>query len=162
MSKFSTSEIDNNTDILDSREIQERLDYLTDEIQSALESSGRDETDFSTLAEDHTPEDLERIIDRLINRELLESSVWDEWSIIRETFDGVKDCSEWKFGMTFLRESYVDEDWAENECKGMGLIPNDLPFFIESNIDWDGVKDDLLQDYTSLDFDGVKYYYREY
>ena len=38
-------------------------------------------------------------------------------------------------------------------------IPGNLPWHIESNIDWDGVASDLKQDYTCVELDGDTWYY---
>lgn len=42
---MKNAEITNNEDILDSRDIQERFDYLTSNIQDAFSDAGRDSVD---------------------------------------------------------------------------------------------------------------------
>ena len=42
----------------------------------------------------------------------------------------------------------------------IGYIPDDLPGLIESNINWEGIADDLKHDYAEIDFDGTAYYVR--
>lgn len=58
----------------------------------------------------------------------------------------------------------VAEDHFVAYCKDLvselGYLPEELPAFIENNIDWDGVAEDLQVDYTSITFDGEDYYIR--
>lgn len=120
MTKNIPDEVSNSDDILDSRNIQERFDYLQGQIQDAFSDAGREEFDFVAAWEkDHNK--TESIIDRLVGRDLLDSDVFPEWEMIRKTFiDNVGDNSEWEYGMAFLRDSYMDEDWAEQEMQGLG------------------------------------------
>lgn len=76
---------------------------------------------------------------------------------LRDDLEGY--CSDWKYGVTLIRDSYFRE-YAEELVKDIGDLPKDLPWYIESNIDWKGVADDVRQDYTSGDFDGVTYWAR--
>lgn len=44
-------------------------------------------------------------------------------------------------------------NWARELCEDCGDIPDNLPVYIRDNIDWDGVADDLLNDYSYCDLD---------
>ena len=62
-------------------------------------------------------------------------------------------------GEGMIRESYLTEYFQEM-LYDIGDLPKDLPFYIENNIDWKGVTDDLLMDYSEVEIDGVTFYYR--
>jgi hypothetical protein len=61
---------------------------------------------------------------------------------------------------TLIADSYFEESCKElvTDC---GYLPKDLPAFIESNIDWSGVADDLKADYTEVTLDGETYWHRD-
>ena len=69
------------------------------------------------------------------------------------------DNPELEYGQTFISENYF-EDYARELCQDIGALPADLPGFIESNIDWEGVASDILIDYSSAELGGTMYYYR--
>ena len=163
--KNTPDEITNSEDILDSCNIQERYDYLTERIQDAFSDAGRDSVDFESCVENWKEGNrLDSILSRLVHLEMLDESELEEWKTIKTVFiDQFSTNSEWGYGMVFLRDSYMDEDWAENQCKDLGYfgtVKNELPSFIYNNINWQGILEDLQQDYTTVDFDGVDYWYR--
>jgi hypothetical protein len=45
-------------------------------------------------------------------------------------------------------------------CEELGEIPSNLPFYIENNIDWDGVASDLATDYVTVLYERDEYYMR--
>lgn len=66
---------------------------------------------------------------------------------------------DYHYGEVAIRESYF-EVYARQTLEDCGMIPSNLPGFIENNIDWSGVAEDMLVDYSEIDFDGVTYYVR--
>ena len=99
----------------------------------------------------------------LIKRDLLDESEFEEWTLIRYVFiDNMSDFYEWDDGVVFLRNSYMDEDWVEQEMEDLGYLSRDLPYLIRNNINFTGILEDLRNDYNELDFDGVTYWYRNY
>lgn len=124
--------IDNSMNVIDSRDIIDRLEELESDYSIHIEEGGKDE-EFDDM-------------DELVSlRKLL-----DEWS----------DNSEWQYGAFFVRDSYWT-DYCEELVKDIGDIPDNLPGYIENNIDWDGVAEDLQADYSDYDFDGVTYWCRD-
>ena len=73
--------------------------------------------------------------------------------------DEASGSGDWAYGATLIRDSYFTE-YAEELCKDIGAIPNELPWYIENHIDWAGVAREIQQDYMSVDFDGVEYWVR--
>lgn len=66
--------------------------------------------------------------------------------------------SDWKDGATLIRDDYF-ETYAEELARDCGMIPNNLAWPCTC-IDWEQAADELKQDYTSVDFDGVDYWVR--
>ena len=107
-------------DVLDSRDLQERIDYL--------ESFDEEELD------DSEKEELESL------KELKEES----------------DFGEWDWGQFFIKRGYWVK-YCENMVKDIGDLPRELPSYIQDNIDWDGVADDIEQDYSVVNFGREEY-----
>ena len=59
------------------------------------------------------------------------------------------------------RQDYLDENWAEEEMESCGYLDKDTPSILRNNIDWSGLLDDLLTDYTDIDVFGEEYMYQE-
>lgn len=67
--------------------------------------------------------------------------------------------SEFEFGVTLIEEGdFVD--YCKELVTDLGVLPIELPFYIESNIDWEGVADDLKVDYSELEYEGNTYLFR--
>lgn len=161
MSRNIPTEISNSNDILDSRNIQERFDYLQGEIQDAFYDANRESFDFAEAWE-KSSEKTEKIVLRLVKLGLLDECDFEEWKLIKETFiDAFESDGEFGHGITFLRDSYMDEDWAEDEMQDLGYLKKDIPSLILNNIDFVGILEDLQKNYDTLDFDGVTYWYQE-
>ena len=68
-------------------------------------------------------------------------------------------CDAWEDGEVLVNKDYFTE-YSKNLCIEIGDVPFNLPWYIESNIDWDGVACDIKTDYTEVDFDGEVYFIR--
>jgi hypothetical protein len=117
--------VDNCQDVLDSRDIIERIKEL-EEIFS----------DWKTESEDFA-----------------------ELKTLKNLEEQGKNSADWNYGETLIRESYFVE-YIKEMLADCGVIPSNLPFYIENNIDWSGVAEDLKVDYMEIDFDGVTYFMR--
>ena len=60
---------------------------------------------------------------------------------------------------TVIAESYFEE-YCEDLVKDCGYLPEDLPAFIENNINWKGIASDMEEDYMEVNFDGETYFIR--
>ncbi len=136
---MSKHEISNSDDVIDSRDVIERIDELKDEIE-ALEG---DDFDGSKVGGPDDPVDAD-LRDELAKLEALADEAEDY-------------CEDWKHGAALYRDSYFVEAMQEmlEDC---GDLPKNLPAYIE--IDWDKTADNLKVDYTSVDYDGVTYWVR--
>lgn len=61
---------------------------------------------------------------------------------------------------TLIADSYFT-DYCKELVTDCGYLPRDLPGFIENNINWDGVADDLKADYSEVTLDGENYWHRD-
>lgn len=113
--------VSNSDDIIDSREVVDRIEEL---------KYSNDKDDIEEL----------RILEELA----------DEAS---------SNCNEWGEGAQLIRDSYFTE-YAREFVQDMGDLPSSLPSYIENNIDWDGVANDIQDDFSSVNFDGVEYWIR--
>ena len=82
----------------------------------------------------------------------------DELKTLKALAEDAEGYSEdWKYGATLVRDSYFTE-YAEDLCKDIGDLPKNIPSYIE--IDWEKTAQNIQQDYTSVEFDGVTYWVR--
>jgi hypothetical protein len=124
-------EIDNNQNIIDSRDIIARIEYLENLKEDA-------ESEDNTL-EDYEQEELTKL------KELAEQ--------------GENNASDWAYGSVLVKDSYFTE-FAEDEADQLGLMnesSNSWPF---NHIDWIAAAEELQQDYSDIDFDGITYWVR--
>lgn len=106
------SEIDNTQDIIDSREIIERIDELQCELD-----------------------------------------------ILKSLEEEASTSPDWSHGEPLIHENYF-VDYCKELCEDIGYISDNLPWYIANHIDWDGVAEELEEDYIKLDFDGETYFIR--
>lgn len=142
-----TEEISNSEDVIDSRTIIERIEYL-----QGLREDFQSDNDLSEYA----------------GEGMNEEEKWSEWeesdegielAALEELAADAGNAEDWQYGVTLIRDSYFQE-YAEELVKDIGDLPSNLPWYIESNIDWKGVAEDIQQDYFNVDFDGVTYWVR--
>jgi len=119
------NEIDNTKDIIDSRDIIERIKELYEGLE--------------------------------LNE--LEGYEKDEYEALTELKKQCGYSNDWIYGLALIHEDYFTE-YCEDLCKSCGYLSDDIPFFISNNINWEGIADDLLIDYSEADFDGQTYYFR--
>lgn len=68
-----------------------------------------------------------------------------------------EDIPDWDYGATLIPESDWEE-YVEDLVKDCGYISNDVPWWIV--IDWAATADNIAADYSTVDYDGDTYYYR--
>jgi hypothetical protein len=149
----------NNDDVIDSRNIEERieeLESLRDDWQTDHELP--DYMDIEKLKKDDPDPMTEEQWESWFEWD--ESDEGEELKTLYALRDDLMDyCPDWTHGTTLIRESYWVK-YCREFVDDVGDMPRNLPDYIESNINWEGVAEDLQQDYTSGDFDGVTYWAR--
>ena len=128
---IATRTIDNSADLIDSRDVIARIDYLQDEAEDCMECRGEDCVDG-----DH-----------------------DEFRALKSLAEDLEGyCSDWTFGVTLIRDSYF-EQYAEEMAGDIGAIDPKATWPL-NHIDWEAAAEELKGDYTSAEFDGVTYWAR--
>jgi hypothetical protein len=125
------TEITNREDIIDSRDVIARIEWL---------ESFHDDCEHY---EDHDDD---------------EHDEYEALTNLAEEADGY--AADWKYGETLIRGSYFQE-YAEQLAEDIGEIhPADGYKWPHSHIDWEAAAEALKQDYTPVGFDGVEYWIR--
>lgn len=127
-------EITNTEDYLDSRDVQERIDWL--------------ESDQATDTDKWQDKELEEFVEELQKLNELKKEYIDYFGE-----------DSWSFGAQFIRDSYF-EDYAQELAEDIGAINRDLSW-PNNCIDWEQAARELQMDYTEVTFDGVEYWTRE-
>lgn len=116
--------------IIDSRDVIERLEELRSEHEDAIADGS--EADW-----------LEDNEEELSNLAALEEEA--------------ENCSDWQHGAQLIADAYF-EDYARDLVTDIGDMPRDLPLYLV--IDWAATADNIQEDYTSVDFGGETYWIR--
>ena len=124
-------------DMLDSRDLQMRIDELESDIETAVEKN--DEEGLN----DEEQSDLDD------NSEELES--------LTEFRDEVAS-SEWDSGLTLISDDYF-EDYARQFAEDIGAFSGSESW-PGTCIDWKQAAEELQMDYSCADFDGTTYWYQ--
>jgi len=119
-------------DVIDSREVIERIE----ELEADIEDAGVD-----------GPIDVEvRALDI------------EELATLKALAEEGKDSPDWPYGETLIRYSYF-EDYAQELAEDCGMVQEGANW-PNTCIDWEQAAEELQMDYTVVDFDGVEYWIR--
>ncbi len=144
-----TTEITNSQDIIDSRDVIERIQELEAELTEVKDGE-------STQAEEM---DLIDWIETLDIPHHPFSDTIEEYKMLTEVADEASGYSpDWQYGSTLIRDSYF-EDYAQETAEDCGMI-QDNASWPYTCIDWEKAARELQMDYTSVEFDGVTYWVR--
>ena len=122
---LGTTEINNMEDIINSRSIVERINYLE------IDEEAQDEEDRQEL----------KTLCALV-----------------EEMEGYAGGDKAEDGIGLIRDSYF-QDYAEQLAEDIGAIDSNTTWPLY-HIDWEAAADSLKMDYSSLEFDGITYWYR--
>lgn len=161
-----------NTDnIIDSRDIIDRIDELEGEIESLNEEIAEWESDI---------EEKEDQIEQLVGDDDATTSFYEEIEDIKRDIGARKDqieeiqeeltpllklqeeaqgyCPDWRYGATLIRDDYFEE-YAEELAEDIGAIDRNATWPL-NHIDWEAAANELKLDYTEIDYDGQSYWIR--
>lgn len=151
----------NTNDVIDSRDVIERIEELETErnvlVEAIADAAARQ---VKVLHESKEIRDEAR---NNYNSAESELQLWDEdegdelKALKALAEEGENATSEWRHGETLIREDYWVE-YVQELCKDIGDIPKDIPHYIV--IDWEKTADNIAVDYSTIDYDGVSYYIR--
>lgn len=122
--------VSNRDDVIDSREVIERIAELEDVL--------------ADLAEDDIADDFADDIAEL--------------ATLRALQEEAQVSPDWPYGETLIRDSYFEE-YAQQLADELGLIDGDAHWPLTC-IDWKQAARELQNDYTPVDFDSVTYWIR--
>ena len=152
---------------LDTRDLQEQIDNLESEIESVEEYIEEAESELEDLAEElaeveesqFLPQPEQPEIDEIrIKLQEYKEQLQDLRDELQPLLDlKAEDIPEWDDGATLIPESDWEE-YVEDLVKDCGYISNDVPWWIV--IDWAATADNVAADYSTVDYDGDTYYYR--
>lgn len=131
-------------DIIDTRDIKQRIDELEQEIEDEYDEYLDDKTGYE--------ETFVSFKDWYENNENKEYETLK--SLYQECLDNSSDTT---YGETLIRYSYFN-DYVEELCEECGYISKDFPSWIK--IDWDKTADNVQMDYAHIDFNGITYFIR--
>ena len=137
---------------LDTRDLQEQIDNLELEIEDLNEDLEDLEKDLGMCGSKHelrtTQDEIEKGKEQL-------QDLRDELQPLLDL--KVEDIPDWDYGAILIPESDWEE-YVEDLLKDCGYISNDVPWWIV--IDWAATADNVAADYSTVDYDGDTYYYR--
>lgn len=122
------------------RDLLERLEELRDEHETLKQDLEDAEEEDRQDAEEKLKEWEAENEDELKELESIEDDISNDSMLIPE-YDFTEYCKE-----------------LLQDC---GDLPKELPWYIESNIDWEGVADDLKADYIEVEYQGKTYFVRD-
>lgn len=138
--------ITNTQDIIDSRDIIKRIGEL-EGCFDFCQHCGEDQ-DVELAKETNKCPGCEQ--------ELLEDLEIEELADLQDVVNQAEGYGDFDHGESLIHEYYFTK-YCEQLCEDIDGISADLPWYITSNIDWDGVANDIKDDYMEIDFDGANY-----
>lgn len=123
-------------DILDSREIEERIEELTAEFLEATETDPADTMSADDWAFGLSSDDAQELAGLI------------------ELRDKLSHVPDWSYGETVIREDEF-ADYCKEMVIDCGYAPNDFPEWLV--IDWEETADNLREDYSEATVNGVTY-----
>lgn len=164
-------EISNTENVLDSRDIIARIEYLesereslTDEVDTAQETlNDLDAADFEEVSAFEEAEQAAK--DELATaqanvKDWDESDEGQELAKLKEFAEEAEGyASDWRHGAPLIHEAYF-EDYARELAEDLGDYNSKNARWPHTCIDWAQAAEELKQDYTSVDFDGETYWVR--
>lgn len=131
-----TKQITNSEDVIDVRDVIARFEELETELDGA-----------------HSDDETNEILDFRAEFDTLKS--------LLEDLEGNGGDEDWRgswYPVILVRDSYF-RDFAQQEAEDLDLIKSDA-HWPNNCIDWDQAAEQLKQDYSTVEFDGVTYWYR--
>lgn len=170
---MKTEEITNSENIIDSRDIIARVEYLRGELDALCEAvtdtpAGEDEQREEAkekLAEwlgcevSNLPDDVSILSNLKESGYDNGSDEAQELAILENVAEqGENVGGDWPHGEALIRHSYFT-DYAQELADDIGAINREAQWPC-CHIDWEAAAEALKMDYSTIDFDGVEYYIR--
>ncbi len=150
----------NNDDIIDSRDVIARIEELQ-ELKDAYDEAQAAVAALDDREDEVTDEEREEAQDALDAAAVYweEDDEQAEYKALTELAEEAEGyAADWHHGETLIRETYF-KTYAQQLAEDTGAIKDDSSW-PNRCIDWEQAADELEQDYTHVDFDGVTYLIR--
>ncbi len=128
-------------DIIDSRDVIVRIEELKAELRDAALT---DDGWVLLYTEDCDSIDMD--------------DEYEELLALKALAEEAENVCQWVDGETLIRDTYFKE-YAEQYADDIGAVGTENQWPL-NHIDWEAAADDLQQDFSSVDFDGVQYWVR--
>ena len=141
--------------IIDTRDLQTRLEELESELEDLQEAVNDAEEELEECEEGEHHEPFMALNEATAELEDWQDENQEELEELRQLADEIP---EWRHGETLINDDYFVEyaqDLAEDVC-GMN---RDQPWPY-SYIDWDAAAEALQMDYSSCEYQGETYWFR--
>lgn len=139
------NDFDSTDDLIDTRDICERIEELETELEAACEGQSENnifENWLPNMAADDAGTFQEAAQELIALRKLVEE-------INEYAGDDCKD------GVHLIRDSYF-ETAMDEMLEDIGDLPKNLPSYLKITVDYD----ELKMDYTSVEYEGVTFWFR--
>lgn len=140
-------------DVVDSREVIEYKEYLEQEILDAYIQWAENHNDYcEDGSEIEVPESFGEI--EYVDEESFTTcypELFEEYELITDFCDELEGYGNFEYGEAIIHRNYFGQ-YCEELCEELGGLHKELPSYIEKNIDWDGVADDLEVDYMTANY----------
>lgn len=148
--------ISNSDNVIDIRDVIDRIEELELERDEFIlnKTQSDDSSSWGELSEEEEAKAEEKW------NKTEEGIELKKLTDLMEEFRGCGGDEKWRgdwYPITLIRDSYW-EDYVEELLDDLGYIPKDFPHWIK--IDWKETADNVQDDYTSGEFDGVTYWAR--
>lgn len=149
-------------DVFDTRDLIEYRDELRQEVLEAYMDWAEDHNNHCDEGDElEVPLTYDEI--EYVDEEAFTMTCQDLVDNLEEIEDFCNELADYapdfEYGSTVIHEDYFDV-YARELVEEVGDIPKDLPAYIENNIDWGGVADDLKVDYTEVMYDSQTFFVR--
>ena len=151
---MKSEQIHNRMDIIDSRDVIERIDKLEDILSDDFKCPDCEQSEpIPEFGENEVCPHCGEGVFMDLEEEKQELKILRDLS---EQCEGY--APDWRYGEALIRDSYFEE-YAQDLAEDIGLINPDA-HWPNNCINWEWAARELKMDYTCVDFDGVDYWIR--
>ncbi len=148
------SRVDNSCDVIDSRDVIERIA----ELQELADAVSEAESELADM-DNASAEEIEAAEEALTDAQAeFDDDAQEELAALKSLAEEASGyAADWEYGETLIRDSYFTE-YCQQMLEDCGELPRDFPHYIE--IDWEATARNIRMDYALVDFAGVTYWIR--
>lgn len=155
--------IDNTDDYIDVRDVIARFEELEGEREDLASTVTEARAALVVSDTEDGAEEAQSLHEALGAQDVWREENGEEYCALQNLLSDLKGYGgdeQWRgdwYPITLIRDSYFTEAMQEL-CEDIGGVPKDIPHYIE--IDWEATARNMQVDYSSVEFDGVTYWYR--